>query len=135
MTPDRVWRNFIYDEFRCGRKFVNEKVTYCSYCGGENETSHKLISLLDYVRSIIAMPMVVNSGFRCKKHNKKIDGNPESEHLTGEGADIKCESSKMRYLLIKTALSIGFLRIGIGNGFIHFGISPDRPNEVVWLYP
>ena len=125
--PDKVisqrkWRNFVYDEFKCP-------------CCGKNETSEKLISLLDYVRSIIGMPMEVNSGWRCKKHNKKIGGNPESEHSTGEGADIKCESSKMRYLLIKTALSIGFNRIGVGNGFIHLGISPDRPNEVIWIYP
>ena len=122
VISQRRWRNFVYDEFKCP-------------CCGKNETSEKLISLLDYVRSIIGMPMEVNSGWRCKKHNKKIGGNPESEHLTGEGVDIKCESSKMRYLLIKTALSIGFNRIGVGNGFIHLGISPDRPNEVIWIYP
>jgi len=119
MTPNRIWRNFSLSEFDCP-------------CCGKNETSHKLISLLDYVRSIIGMPMEVNSGYRCKKHNKKINGNPESEHLTGEGADIKCESSKMRYLLIKTALSIGFNRIGDYPTWIHLGISQDRPQEVIW---
>ena len=127
MMPDNVisqrkWRNFVYNEFKCP-------------CCGKNETSEKLISLLDFIRNLIRTPMIINSGYRCKKHNKKIDGNPESEHLSGEGADIRCENSKMRYLLIDTALSVGFRRVGIGDTFIHLGISKDRPSEVIWIYP
>lgn len=131
----RKWQNFTYSEFRCKKLLKDGTFETCKHCGGTNETSEKLISLLDFIRNLIRTPMVINSGFRCEKRNKEAGGKEDSEHTTGHGADIRCETSAMRYLLIDTALSMGFKRMGIGNGFLHLGISKDRPSEVIWIYP
>jgi len=121
--PQRKWQNFEYSEFSCP-------------CCGKNETSEKLISLLDFIRNLIRTPMLVTSGYRCVERNKEAGGMPESAHLRGEAADIRCTDSKMRYLLVDTALSVGFRRIGISgkDGFVHLDISKTRTSEVIWVY-
>lgn len=78
--------------------------------------------------------MIVNSGYRCKKWNKKKGGKPNSAHRRGTAVDIKCTNSTMRYLLIKYALEAGFKRIGIGSRFIHLDVDVELPSSVAWVY-
>ena len=48
----------------------------------------KLASQLQYVRDNVAMPITVNSAYRCRAHNKSEGGSVNSEHLLGKAADI-----------------------------------------------
>jgi len=68
---------FRLDEFRC------------PCCGGV-KVSSSLALLLDILRFILAAPLVVTSGYRCSKHNKKVGGVSRSRHLIGCAADIAC---------------------------------------------
>lgn len=92
--------------------------------------------MLDGVRTLVGRKMIVNSGCRCEPHNTEIGGNLESEHLDGEAGDIQATTGKMKFLLVKYGLSMGFTRIGISTkgGFVHLGISKSRAQEVIWLY-
>ena len=128
------WEYFTEDEFRCGRRRVNGKIVYCPHCGGESNIKYALVDVLDNIRRRIGRSMHVNSGCRCENHNAEVGGEDDSEHLDGYGSDIRAITSRMKYLLVKAALDEGITRIGIGEDFVHLGISPDKPQEVIWVY-
>lgn len=46
-------------------------------------------NVLDPLREAWGEPIIVNSGFRCEALNKAVGGAPNSQHKTGEAADIE----------------------------------------------
>ena len=48
----------------------------------------KLSNKLKYVRDNVAMPITINSAYRCETHNKSVKGSKNSQHLLGKAADI-----------------------------------------------
>lgn len=116
-------KHFKHKEFRCK-------------CCGAVEVDPFLFLKLETVREKYGKPMIVNSGFRCEKHNEEVGGKPSSAHLTGEAADIKCTNSRDRFNLIQSAVDAGFKRIGLDSkrGFIHMDISKSLPQRVFWTY-
>lgn len=44
--------------------------------------------MLDKLRKKIDAPIIVTSGYRCKKHNKEVGGAENSYHMRGMAADI-----------------------------------------------
>lgn len=87
---------------------------------------------LDEVRRAFGRPLLITSGVRCKPHNIKIGGAPESKHLLGIAADIYCENASDRYTLIQIAQKLNFNGIGVAHNFIHLDIRAD--DAVFWLY-
>ncbi len=45
-------------------------------------------SVLDKARAAWGKPIIVNSGYRCPRLNKVVGGVSNSQHVTGEAADI-----------------------------------------------
>jgi uncharacterized protein YcbK (DUF882 family) len=80
------------------------------------------------------IPLPLNSGYRCAKHNAEVGGKPSSAHRTGEAVDIMVRSSGERHRLLKALLSAGFNRIGIGANFLHADSSLTLPQNVIWMY-
>ena len=58
-------------------------------------------NVLDPLREQLGKPIYVNSGYRCPRHNLKVGGAVNSQHLKGEAADIRCEDNVMLLRLIK----------------------------------
>lgn len=48
-------------------------------------------NVLDPVREELGEPIVVNSGHRCDERNKLVGGAKNSQHLTGQAADVRAE--------------------------------------------
>jgi len=94
----------------------------------------EFVELLDECRHQAGIPFHINSGFRTKEHNKKVGGVPNSSHLTGNAADIRCLSSADRWKIVTGALKAGCKRIGIGETFVHIGLSTEKSQEVIWDY-
>jgi uncharacterized protein YcbK (DUF882 family) len=69
-------KNFSWREFACP-------------CCGLYIKSTKLIDTLQAIRDAIGKAILINSGTRCKEHNKEVGGVADSAHITGEAADIK----------------------------------------------
>ena len=44
----------------------------------------KLANQLQYVRNNVALPITINSAYRCESHNKSIGGSLNSQHLLGK---------------------------------------------------
>ena len=72
---------FSYSEFECP---CCKKTVYCS----------ELINVLTDLRVYFGRPVKVNSGYRCKSHNKKVGGAPKSKHVSGIAADIVVKNVK-----------------------------------------
>lgn len=89
---------------------------------------------LEFARTEAQIPFIINSGSRCKKHNRDVGGTDTSDHLTGEGADIKVVGSHQRLKVVQGAIRSGIVRIGIAKTFIHLG-GNIRQNPVgLWPY-
>lgn len=98
--------------------------------------SQDLLSRLDVLRYRLDRPLIVTSGPRCPYWNKKKGGTETSDHLTGEGADLACATSVERDQLLEELYQRPrlFLRVGIGNGFVHVGLPGKNPGRVTWTY-
>ena len=92
------------------------------------------LQLLDKARTHAQIPFKISSGYRSKKHNKKVGGVNGSAHVKGLAADIACSNSSDRFTIINALIFVGFHRIGIAEGFIHADVSTDRPGFMVWTY-
>jgi zinc D-Ala-D-Ala carboxypeptidase len=92
------------------------------------------LQLLDKARTHAQIPFRISSGYRTKEHNKKVGGVPNSAHLKGLAADIVCNNSSDRYIILSALLHVGFHRIGVGDSFIHCDTSTEKPGFMVWTY-
>ena len=45
-------------------------------------------NVLQPLRNALGCPIVISSGFRCAVLNKKVGGQPNSQHLMGQAADL-----------------------------------------------
>lgn len=96
-----------------------------------------LLSVLNRTRAFYGAPMAVTSGPRCLAYNRQVGGVDDSEHTvpTGcEAADVAIVGSRMRWALLNAAIQAGVTRLGIGEQFLHIGVSARDP-MVIWTYP
>ena len=105
----------------------------CSCCGKQG-IKHRLVLIAQAIRDNYGSKVKINSGVRCHAHNLEEGGKSSSDHITGDGIDIHCNSSRLRYHILRSATEAGVNRIGIGSNFIHLGISEHNPQQVVWTY-
>ena len=105
----------------------------CSCCG-KNKIDPQFVKKLDEARRLAKIPFIITSGYRCEKHNKEVGGKADSAHLKGVAADISCQTSTSRYLIVNALIRAGFNRIGIAKDFIHCDIDKDKLQEVIWIY-
>ena len=103
-------------------------------CGcGSNKTKTELLELLNKAREIAGIPFIINSGTRCERHNHDIGGSMLSSHIDGYAADIKCENSSHRFIMIKALLAAGFCRIEWGtNTWLHVDCDPRKPQNIIF---
>jgi len=92
------------------------------------------LDMLFNARIIADIPFAIQSGTRCPLHNINEGGTTTSDHLTGEGTDIRCLASTTRMKILKALLAAGFNRIGIAKTFIHAGSNKRNPQDVSFLY-
>ena len=89
--------------------------------------SPDLLARLDHLRRVIDRPIYINSGYRCKEENQKVEGAPGSYHLRGMAADIQVKDYILSDLLT-IAQEIGFNGIGYyeKKDFLHLDVRPGQ---------
>lgn len=103
-------------------------------CGcNSNDMKQSTLELLYKARQQAGIPFVINSGYRCSKHNKSVGGTTNSAHLRGYAVDIRCLDGNTRYRLIQI-LSKYFNRIGLHKQFIHVDNDSSLPQNQVFFY-
>ena len=106
----------------------------------------KLVQLvdkcLDPIREAWGKPINVNSGFRCPALNVAVKGKPNSQHKTGEAADITAGSvaeNKKLFVLITELVKKGELSVDqcideSGYRWIHVSYRNVKENRNQFLH-
>jgi uncharacterized protein YcbK (DUF882 family) len=89
----------------------------------------ELVYALQRLRNIVGAPIYVTSGYRCERHNERVGGSPDSQHLRGLAADIWCEKFASSQLMMTAEQVTGFDEGGIGEypTHVHVDIRDDGP--------
>jgi len=99
---------------------------------GENEMDDRFLELLDDLRHECGFPFVVNSGYRSPLHSKEVIKENPGMHTEGKAADIKTSGGKQRYLVVESAMALGFTGIGVAKTYVHVDL---RGNQLaLWGY-
>lgn len=114
MNDIQLTRHFMLSEF------INSSTAAAH--GIDNTPSLDVVSNLQYLcrevleplREWINEPVVISSGYRCPKLNKAVGGVSNSQHLSGEAADIHLPS------------------IEVGRKYLDFILDNCRFDAVIW---
>ena len=89
-----------------------------------------LTEMLEQLRSAVGVPLIVTSGYRCPRHNARVDGSARSLHMSGRAADIRGGISFQR-AAEQYARSIGFDEIipGGARGYIHLAVKIKKGDQ------
>lgn len=122
-------RYFKLEEFAC-------------HCGcGTNLIDAQYVQHMDDLRHEYGLPIRVNSGYRCPKHNTEVSDTGETgPHTTGRAGDYSVDRGNA-YKLLKLALNRGFTGIGVAQKgaarYLHLDTlpsAPGRPRPTIWSY-
>lgn len=115
-------------------KYVDPRDRFACRCCGRNEIDPRLVGIVRTIEAYVGGPVVVNSGYRCEKHNREVGGSPTSSHLKGLAADLSAPDSRTRYHLVAAAIrGVSITRIGIYKTFVHIDIDRQKDQRVIWL--
>ena len=115
-AAEQLTANFRRSEFAC-------KGLAC--CGGTAAIAPEFVEMLQRLRDLVGKPIVVNSGFRCLKHNRAVGSNDTSQHPLGLAADLAIPVGMTADQLAAVAESLGlFGGIGIYPTWVHVDIGP-----------
>lgn len=69
----------------------------CGFGAKDGDVDQRLIDMAETIRLELGVPVHVNSGCRCEKHNSKVGGVKGSKHVKGKACDLSCSlgSAKM----------------------------------------
>lgn len=75
-----ITENFDSTEFDCHCTYPDCQITYVDF---------DLVNWLQKKRDEWGKTILIDSGFRCTRHNRNVGGKKGSYHLIGKAADIK----------------------------------------------
>ena len=90
-------------------------------CGcNQLQINMQLLYALEVLRRILGKPIIINSGYRCPKHNAKIGGVTNSQHVLGTAADIRVPGMTPQevYMVAKYL----FDGLGVYDNFLHVDV-------------
>lgn len=114
--------------------FKEEEFNRCSPSCSLQDMKQTAISKLDTAREIAGIPLLLSSAFRSSEHDRVKGRSGTGAHTQGRAVDIRCNTSKNRFLIVNALLKAGFKRVGVANTFIHADDSETHDQEVLWLY-
>ena len=123
-----VIKSFTFDEMACKD---------CPHCGGISDMDETFMMKLQQLRDACGFPLPVNSGFRCAQKNLDVHGHEGSAHLTGEGADLRCDRDRARIVIqkaIEQGFSVGIQQKGASR-YVHVDTKIRRSGKPnLWSY-
>ena len=111
----KLSKNFKTTEFDCKGKG----------CCSTTVIDAKLITYLQKIRNHFNAPVVINSGYRCTKHNRAVGGAVNSQHTHGKAADIVVKGIAPKEVEAY-AEKVGFKGIGSYSSFTHVDTRSKR---------
>ena len=115
----KLTTNFRLEEFKCkdGSHVPNEYLTNVI----------ELAKNLQVLRDYIGKPIIINSAYRSPKHNAKVGGAKNSQHLLAKASDLKVSGITPKELAntIEKLIEAGKMKqggIGVYKTFTHYDI-------------
>lgn len=104
----------------------------CSCCKVDLTTQEAKDRLLAY-REKVGIPMIIDSSYRCEKHNTDVGGAKDSQHVHGTAFDIRWShlTGAQKHSMLKVALEM-FTGVGLHKAFIHLDVR--RGDRLIWFY-
>ena len=93
---------------------------------------YRLWGLLYLLRMALKAPIVINSGYRDKEHNRRVGGVATSQHLKMEAVDVTCHTSELTEKLAMMIAfdlesnSVGQVIYYKNRNFIHIALPCDK---------
>ena len=91
------------------------------------ENLKKVMYILDIVRAHMGKPILINSGYRCKRLNEMVGGVQKSMHTKGLAADFRTREKKdintMFEFLKENQKKFKIIELIKYTTFIHMGVS------------
>lgn len=100
--------NFFLSEFQC-------KCNSCDFVMLQVE----LLMAIQSARSELGKPIIINSGYRCKQHNKEIGGVENSNHIFGDAVDVALPEVGKDELIAILKKHFKYVKIYEGKNFVH----------------
>jgi hypothetical protein len=119
------WPNFKPQEIACG-------CGECEFCGGEVFVDEHALDCLQRLRNAMAAPVVIVSGHRCAKRNRRIGGAAHSAHL--QLAFDLALGLHDRATLFANARGAGFSHFGFMRFGLHVDTRPAAAAAPYWTY-
>lgn len=88
-----------------------------------------LLNMLQEVQQDSGIEIVINEGIPADTSGSHVK---DSEHFEGNGADVSATDGISRMKIVKSALKIGFKRIGVYTAHVHLGVNTTLPQDVIW---
>ena len=114
-----ITEHFSEDEMKCK-------------CCGKILIDQRLVIYLETLREKIKKPIIINSAYRCEKHNLEVGGAKESYHTKGMAADIYVKGLTSKQLANVCKMYGLFTGFGYGNNFLHVDVREGDICE--WTY-
>ena len=117
-------KNFKVSEFACK-------------CCRKNNIDQRVIDIAQALRDALGVPVRVNSGYRCEKHNARVGGVKGSYHTKGLAADLSCDAGAEKMFQIVQELwnngmipELKYCIYYVNKNFIH--IDCGRVRKSLW---
>ena len=79
--------NFKMSELIYSEKAIENNINNMPDINSLDNMLDLIVFCLQPVRNLLNVPMIITSGFRCKKVNELVGGVDTSQHLTGQAVD------------------------------------------------
>lgn len=114
-------------DIRLSRDFHGSEFA-CPHCG-EIHMVRAFIINLQIARGYAGTPFIITEGggWRCPYYNTAIGGAKKSNHMSGDGVDIRAVSPIRRWKIYEGLRKAGFVRIIIYPRHIHVDSSLTKP--------
>jgi len=92
------------------------------------------VNILQPLRDLLGTPVNINSGYRCPSLNKSIKGAKNSQHMTGQAADIVDHTNGNEFLFKRIKeLNLPFDQLIDEFGFrwVHVSYDPSRNRKQI----
>lgn len=87
--------------------------------------------LLQPLREALGKPITINSGYRCERLNRAINGSKTSQHMKGEAADctINGKAEDLLQLLLNLELDFDQAILYPSQNFLHLSLKKGDNNR------
>lgn len=132
MESNIISNNFTYSEFEESEKALelgidnhipSDKVRFAIRL--------LVLNLLQPLRDYLGRPVILNSGYRCRKLNTVLKGSKNSQHMKGEAADIRCENALDVLFVAQNIIrhKLPFDQMVLYSTFIHLSFCANGPQR------